>query len=224
MSGGSVVLCWVPGHAGLVGNQRAHLLATSTYTDQVLSLLPSIPTQPPHPSSPCSPSSSYPITLLPGDFKRSMASSRLLIDIIQAKHFTRSFIFTKWQSLWSNGCRGREMFAVQPNVTMKWSLTARSRNDQVILDHLRLNVAKLNASLYKVNKSESDLCSTCGVPESVVHFLLDCARLDSAAVVLKNYPRFKDYTPSKLLNDSFAFELIKTTLRGRYKKCLFGYL
>ncbi|KAF8989667.1 hypothetical protein BDZ89DRAFT_974653, partial [Hymenopellis radicata] len=57
------------------------------------------------------------------------------------------------------------------------------------LTQLRTSHIGLNAHLYRTRTIDSPLCRSCGVPETVTHFIMSCRRYSSARNALRNAVR-----------------------------------
>ena len=44
----------------------------------------------------------------------------------------------------------------------------------MVITRLQLGKCKLNSYLYTINRHRDGLCSTCNVPETIEHYLLEC--------------------------------------------------
>ena len=51
-----------------------------------------------------------------------------------------------------------------------------TRPEAQLIAQLRTGKCRLNSYLYRINAVESNLCELCRVPETVRHFLVECAR------------------------------------------------
>jgi len=49
-----------------------------------------------------------------------------------------------------------------------------SRHQEVVIIKLRLGKCQLNAYLHQIGKHADGFCVTCGRPEAVLHFLIEC--------------------------------------------------
>jgi len=83
-------------------------------------------------------------------------------------------ILKEWQKIWSSSIVAKHYKIVQPNVSYKVKLTSPNRRKEVAITRLRLGVCKLNYYLFKQGNHASGLCSLCGVPETIQHFLIEC--------------------------------------------------
>ena len=88
------------------------------------------------------------------------------------------YITKKWQKMWDHSKTGKFYKAIEPSVSNKIKYTYCDRTKEVKLTRLRLGHCKLNACLYKINCHPNGLCATCGVEESIDHYLLNCTGND----------------------------------------------
>jgi hypothetical protein len=84
-------------------------------------------------------------------------------------HFTR-----EWQAIWTSASTGTHFRSIEPVVGPRTTYADRLRKKEVCISRLRFGHCRLNAGLYKIGCHEDGMCDTCGVPETVEHYLLEC--------------------------------------------------
>ena len=145
----AVSVSWVPGHSGIHGNEVADRAAKRARFETSHPLCHPVPGQP-------------------------------LIPLSVAKSLTRRSFGTRWQSRWSLTCESKSSQSEHtlahfvPVVRSPRVASLGRRCEQVVLAQLRLGHCRLAEPSYRCGLSESPLCR-CGAPESVSHFLLECA-------------------------------------------------
>ena len=98
------------------------------------------------------------------------------LDPSEAKFLTKVAQHQRWQLVYDTKKQRLHLGAIKP-VIEKWPWTnTQSRQIDTAMTRLRLGHVGLNQHLHKFNMAESQLCSTCRVPESVPHFLTECTK------------------------------------------------
>ena len=84
-------------------------------------------------------------------------------------------LLKRWQLVYDTRKQNLHLGEIKP-VIEKWPWTnTQSRQIEVAMSRLRLGHVGLNQHLHRFNMAESPLCSTCGVPETIPHFLMACS-------------------------------------------------
>jgi ribonuclease HI len=112
------------------------------------------------------------------DILANQATSRDSIDldikfeISDLLNNLRYFINTKWQEGWNS--KHYFLNTVQPIVSRKIQFSFNDRSFETFTARFRLGYLRLNHFLYKRRLHETGHCDSCGVPETINHFLFDC--------------------------------------------------
>ena len=98
------------------------------------------------------------------------------IDMSETKLLTKLAQHQRWQLIYDTKKHTLHLGDIKP-VIQKWPWSnTQSRKIETAMSRLRLGHVGLNSHLHRFNMAESDLCNTCGVPETVPHFLMTCTR------------------------------------------------
>ena len=99
-------------------------------------------------------------------------------------------IINKWQGAFTSSNTGIFNQIVEPTVSTIIKYCNPNRAKERILSRIRLGKCWLNHYLHQIQKHETGLCDTCGLPETLEHFLLHCGSsglpeiIESACVTL----------------------------------------
>jgi len=83
-------------------------------------------------------------------------------------------VMHKWQEAWTSSREAKHYKKIQPNVNTKIKLADPNRRKEVFLTRLRLGVCPLNHYTYIQKNHPTGLCSACGVPQTIEHYLMHC--------------------------------------------------
>ena len=98
------------------------------------------------------------------------------LDPSEAKFLTKMAQHQRWQLIYDTKKQRLHLGAIKP-VIEKWPWTnTQSRQIDTAMTKLQLGHVGLNQNLNRFNMTESQLCSTCRVPETVPHFLTECTK------------------------------------------------
>lgn len=81
----------------------------------------------------------------------------------------------RWQQQWSADTKGRHLHSIQPNVPKTAMHGYSSRRKETTIARLRLGKCRLNSYMHVLQCHDSGLCATCNVPETIEHFVVECA-------------------------------------------------
>lgn len=88
----------------------------------------------------------------------------------------------KWQNQWTylvnTTGKGRHLFEIRDGEQKQTPVDTGRRRTDVAIFRLRLGHAGLNSYLFNIRMSDTDLCPSCGVRETIEHYLLDCNLYD----------------------------------------------
>ena len=76
----------------------------------------------------------------------------------------------EWQSMWQEEKTGREYFELESKVSNQAKYQNKNRHHEVTITRLRKCL--LNYYLFKMKRHRNGLCDTCGVNETVEHFIM----------------------------------------------------
>jgi hypothetical protein len=109
----------------------------------------------------------------------------------------------KWKRNWEKSPRHRRISAIDSSLPSKKNtkyLLSLNRKQTSIITQLRTGHIALNAYLFKIKKSDTDICQNCrDGPETVHHYLFDCTAYGQA--------RHKRYLALRRDSDSLTFLL-----------------
>lgn len=158
---------WVPGHEDIDANEWVDAEAKSAASDPDLNQLGRM-------------------LSLAGTLPTSSAA------LIAARKKRAS---AQWKADWLKSKSARKLRPVDltpPSRRVRAIYKDRGRNECAILTQLRTGHAPLNAHLSRIRCSDSPLCSKCGIPETVSHYLLTCrqfaAQRRALCTALRNKP------------------------------------
>jgi hypothetical protein len=86
----------------------------------------------------------------------------------------RDIFIKEWQDRWSSETKGRFYAKLVPEVSLKTKFSDKYRLKERAITRLRFGHSLLNGSLNRMGLHSDGLCNTCGVAETVEHFLMDC--------------------------------------------------
>ena len=96
------------------------------------------------------------------------------LDPSEVKFITKVAQHNRWQLVYDTKKQDLHIGDIKP-VIEKWPWTnTQSRQINTAMTRLRLGHSGLNQHLHRFNMAESQDCNTCGVPETVAHFLTTC--------------------------------------------------
>jgi hypothetical protein len=84
------------------------------------------------------------------------------------------YVLQKWQATWTSSTLARHNKIIQPLVNTKVKFTDLSRKKEVCITRLRLGICQLKYYLHIQKNHPTGLCSACGVPETIQHYLMYC--------------------------------------------------
>src|SRR5206468_7966540 len=133
----------------------------------------------------------------------------LMSDQMEITDAVNSYVLTKWQSLWTESRKAGHNRVVQPLVSTRIKFTDPNRRKEVSLTRLRLVVCKLNNYLKQQKNHPTGLCSTCGVPETIEHYLMYCRGSNIFSVLQKACIQLKTpFDIKSALNNKAILNLI----------------
>ena len=95
-------------------------------------------------------------------------------EMTEFKNLAEKHIKAKWQKLWDEDTTGREYHTMEPTVSKASKFRYNDREMEKTLTRLRLRKCYLNSYMHKIRRHRDGLCDTCGVPETVDHYLMHC--------------------------------------------------
>nr|XP_012234564.1 PREDICTED: uncharacterized protein LOC105679230 [Linepithema humile] len=140
-----VTVTWVPGHSGIQGNECADQLAKAGSETTMVGPGPAL---------------GIPFCLGKGRIKEWLRREHL-------RH---------WRVESESKCRqARALMEDTPNRKLTWSIRALSRRDARTAVHILTGHGTLNYHMYKLGRSDTSKCRTCGDDEETsLHVLCDC--------------------------------------------------
>jgi ribonuclease HI len=112
------------------------------------------------------------------------------ITKLDAKLIIKHKITNLWNELWHANVNvtntGQHLLMIREKVgKWPWASSPNNRPQETIMARLRIGHCGLNNHLYRFGLTGSPLCN-CGVPESVTHYLLECALHNNHRLTLCN--------------------------------------
>jgi len=89
-------------------------------------------------------------------------------------------ISEKWQPFWNN-CTGNKLQTVRPTVGGYQQKSSLSRQDEVIVNRLRIGHTRCTHS-YLLSGADQPECTTCQCPLTVKHILVDCTDFNDSHI------------------------------------------
>ena len=146
-----------------------------------------------------------------------------IVDITEKYNMVRNCLKENWQKEWDAIKDSLFIGNIKDRIgDWKWAYS-KTREKETVLARLRSGCAGVNEYLYRINRSVSPLCDTCGVIEDIEHLLISCKKYDNGRASM-----YRDVAKLKVTNIN-----IKTLLGGgdfdedtQYKivKLLFKFL
>jgi ribonuclease HI len=112
--------------------------------------------------------------LAKGALKHSSIDLALLPEGSDVTESVDEYVLGKWQEEHNSSTIAKHNKTIQPIVNTKTKFTDPNRKKEVALTRLRLGVCKLNYYLHIQRNHDTGLCRTCGVPETIKHYLMSC--------------------------------------------------
>ena len=106
------------------------------------------------------------------------------LELSEAYNLVDRYIIDKWQHTWDSEPTGSHYRKIEKTVSTKVKYLHTSRQKEVIITRLRLGKCQLNAYLHQIGKHPDGLCHSCNKPETVTHFLTECAYSKTCRAVL----------------------------------------
>ena len=189
---------WVPGHMGIVGNTKADTEAKKAATD-----------------------GSSPVRMLPAPLRKTLPWSKSAVR--QAQHRKIQVAAIKH---WSRSPRFDRMAQIDPNFSHnKFAKLTRgiSRNQASVLFQLRSGHVPLNTYLHRIKKADSPTCQSCyEYRETVMHYVMRCETHTPARQAMFNAAGRDARNLGKLLSTAellpHLFRFIKSTERIRLSR------
>ena len=87
-----------------------------------------------------------------------------------------------WQRQWDSETRCRLYHQLEPSVRRTYKFSFKTRSVETMAHRLRFGRCGLNYVLHQISKHDTGLCDLCQVPETVRHFLLECAGVEAKMI------------------------------------------
>jgi ribonuclease HI len=92
----------------------------------------------------------------------------------EAQEAIDRYILQRWQTLWNSSATGQFNRSVVSVVSCDSKYNDNVRARERMISRLRLGKCLLNHYLFRIKSHPTGLCSTCSVPETIEHCLLNC--------------------------------------------------
>ncbi len=96
------------------------------------------------------------------------------LELTEIKAIIKKRINNLWQESWTNSKTGKHYKEIEPNVSKEIKYRNKLRHKETTITRLRLGKCWLNKYLKIIKRHPDGLCATCGIEESITHFLLNC--------------------------------------------------
>lgn len=117
------------------------------------------------------------------DNMAKMASKRMRVDIpvclgkSEYKQQLKRSMKDDWQSAWHKYKGNGMLKKVKPEVNFRMNSWPVKRSHEVVFRRLRMGTCRsLKKFLHDIGRHEDGKCDTCGVLDTVQHFLLECRK------------------------------------------------
>ena len=156
--GSQIVFCWIPGHVGIKGNEKADKIAKDIIDHKI-----------------------YGIKTPYTDFRLQI--SKYVDSLFQAKWDACGRNFSKYvdslfQAKW-DACGRNKLHEIKENFLSSVKLYSAYRKDDVTLTRLRIGHTRLTHRHYLANEDAPE-CIPCDRPLTVKHILIEC--IDTAEI------------------------------------------
>ena len=84
-------------------------------------------------------------------------------------------ILDQWQQEWNVGTKARDYHKLVPIVSGKIKYSDKNRRKETMITRIRVGHCHLNHSAFKRKKHKDGLCQHCRTPETIQHYLTECA-------------------------------------------------
>ena len=189
-----VKVCWIPAHVGILYHEMADFHSKIPQTNEIYRFC-----------SPC----------------LDDRTIEFIVEECDVIHNLKSLLRLKWKRLW---LQGRVSVEYQTHIgfcEQSFQADNVNRREERIINRLWLFSCGLNAYLFKIGISDTDLCNTCGVLENVEHFLLHCKKHSELFDKLQN--KTSEYKIplkiSNILNNNSMLKII-TTFVFKHNLCM----
>ena len=95
------------------------------------------------------------------------------LELTEVYSVVDDYCRSKWQHEWSGKTHGHYSLIV-PSVTTINLQQYTNRKMQVIANRLQFCRCRLNVYLHQINRHATGFCETCGVPETVHRYVMEC--------------------------------------------------
>jgi len=83
-----------------------------------------------------------------------------------------------------------------------------NRGMEVMANRLRFGRCRLNAYLQQIGRQETGLCDSCGVPETVSHYVMDCTNDVTKEVKAHRQRHRQEHTLANVLSNGEILRII----------------
>ena len=95
-------------------------------------------------------------------------------DLKDSHSVVEKYINNKWQEQWNTSAKGRHLYKIQSSVSRRVPRRSKNRRQETTAARLRLGKCQLNAYLHVIGRHSTGLCTSCNVPETIEHHLVEC--------------------------------------------------
>jgi len=118
--------------------------------------------------------------------------SDIKLELQETKNIINNRVNNQWQEYWNNSATGQHYKQIQPHVDNTIKFTNKSRRKETTITRLRLGKCFLNKYMHRIKLHPDGLCATCGIQESIEHFLLKCQGTKELTDTLKDICKTKN--------------------------------
>ena len=105
--------------------------------------------------------------------------------LVSSKKKVKKKIIEQWQERWDYSITGDFHREINPMVSYKLKFHTNPRAKDTQITRLRLGHVKLRNTLHTIGQATDPNCETCGVPEDVEHFFMECPKQRQLQHLLK---------------------------------------
>ena len=170
-------LAWIPGHAGIKGNETADRLAEKRASKKydVADKLGAEDKIDKAEKFDTAEKSDGGAEKLDAVNKNGVTELVILHELKDELRLIDQHALERWQAEYDSQPKGAAYRSIEPIVSVKAKFTAASRSKKTLISRLRLGKCRLNHYPHEINAHVDGLCPACQThQETIGHFLIEC--------------------------------------------------